>query len=161
MEHVDMTNSGLWNFRQNFEFSILRPYFPSKGHIWPVWVIFLSKKTIYGPYGPFISWRKSIYGPSVHIFLMGSPYITVLWVSELILWVSELIPLYFGCLNLYSGSMDLYFGWMNLYFGCLNICFGCLNLYFGSLSIKMPLLIKYPLQWPAWSKVKRQNSCPC
>ena len=62
-----------------------------------------------------VSPQKVMYGPSVHIFVVGSPYIAVVWVSELVLWVnelmfwvSELIPLYFGCLNLYFGCLNLH-----------------------------------------------------
>ena len=107
METVDMDIWKFLIFRHFFQIWNLRPNFPSGGHIWTVRSIYSSKKSIYGPYGPYISGRKSIYGPSVHIFLVGSPYIAVLWVSELILWVSELIPLYFGCLNLYFGCLNL------------------------------------------------------
>ena len=70
------------------------------GNMWTVRCIDPGRKIIYGPYDPRISGRKSIYGPSVRIFLVGSPYIAVLWVSELILRVSELIQYYFAIQHL-------------------------------------------------------------
>ena len=63
-------------FRQTNESEIFG-VFHSKGHIWTVRVIFSCKKSTYGPYGPYISGRKSIYGPSVSPFLKKKSYI--LW----------------------------------------------------------------------------------
>ena len=137
MKLVDMTISRFWDFRQNLELLSLRSFFLSKRHIWTVQVLFSDKKFTHGSCRPHISGRRSIYGPSVHIFLLGGPYIAVpcasefiLWLSELILWVPELIPLDFGCLNLHSG-------WMNLHFGRLNLYFGCRNWYRCTLGVSM------------------------
>ena len=42
--------------------------------IWTIRFIFSGRKSIYGPYGPYLLGRKSIYGPSVSLFLVESPY---------------------------------------------------------------------------------------
>ena len=63
MEIVDMPILKFWIFRQNSEFGNLRSILLQKGNILIVRTIFSSKKSISGPYGPYICGRKSIYGP--------------------------------------------------------------------------------------------------
>ena len=118
---------------QKNEFSILSLDFPSKGHILTVRLLYFWKQNIYGLHGPYISGRKSMNGPSVHLLLVGSLYIAVLWVSGLILWVSEFIPLYFGCLN-------LYFGCQNLYLRCLNFFRCTLGVWTYTLGVRGPTI---------------------